>query len=190
MDIKKVAKAIVASDKEEDKEEKVVNRPQDLGKKEIFLRWEAKARVGEAGTTRKLTRSLLIIGVVVALFLIIMQEFFLILVVASAMFVSYVLSTVPSESSSYELSSHGVLIDGIMHYWNDLHQYFFTEKGDNDILAIDQIDGVPIRLFLTIHKKDKAKIKDICDAHLSYLEEEPKDFINRSYENILDKFDF
>lgn len=176
-------------------EKEVVNKISDfelekLGEKKVFLSWEALGRAERSGEMGiKFTRTFTIIGVFVGLVLMIMQEFFLILAVGSVIFVVQALTKAAPEIVKYQLSNHGLLIDGTLYYWDQLKRYFFIQRDGKEALAIDTTLGFPGRLFVSFNQKDREEIKRILDQRLFFLEEEPKTFLDTAYEKILDKFD-
>jgi hypothetical protein len=137
---------------------------------------------------KKMTRSFAIIGVVVALFLVILQEYFLILVVASLIFVSQVLAKTPPENASYEISSYGITIDDRLYYWPELRRFFFFNHEEHSGIAVDMVSGFPTRLFLTLEPAQHNTAKDILIQHLQFLESEPETLLDRTYKSVTDKF--
>lgn len=176
-------------------EKEIVNKISDfelekLGEKKVFLSWEVLGRAEKSGEMGiKFTRTFTIIGVFVGLVLVVMQEFFLILAVGSVIFVVQALTKATPELVKYELSNHGLLVDETLYYWDQLKRYFFILRDGSEAMAIDTTLGFPGRLFLSFNLKDKEEIKRILDQRLFFLKEEPKTFLDTTYEKILDKFD-
>jgi len=160
-----------------------------LGEKKILHTWEAPMRPPMDAFNTKLTKNLFIIGAVLGLFLLLIGEFFIILVIASVIFIGYILAHTPSEMATYELSTHGVKFMDHFYYWNELGNFFFTESKGNVILNIDVKDKLPARIFLTVLDGEKEKVKDICETYLPYLKEPPESFITKVYEKAISKLD-
>jgi len=159
-----------------------------VGEKKILYAWKAAARTQKKGVDKKFLRTLFIIAVVVALFLITMQEYFLILVIASLIFISYILSVTPPEEVKYEISNHGVNYDKQFYYWSDLKQYFFTTNAEGDVLNVDVKEGLPGRLFLTVRPGDKNKLHELFGKYLPFSEEMPGKLMNKAYTTMISKF--
>lgn len=159
-----------------------------LGPKEVYLAWEAPGRTIHQGYNEKLMRTFAIIGVFIALFLVILQEYMLILVVASMIFVGQVLAKTPPENVKFEISSYGIMTDDQLYYWHDLRRFFFFEKEGITILAVDTLTGFPSRLFLNVTKDQAAKAKQVLDQRLQYLEQEPETLLDRTYRAVTSKF--
>jgi hypothetical protein len=163
--------------------------PSRLGPKQVYMAWQAAGRPAQQFGSKKMTRSFGIIGVVVALFLVILQEYFLILVVASLVFVSQVLAKTPPENTSYELSSYGITIDGQVYYWHELRRFFFFNHADGHSgIMVDLVAGFPTRLFLMLDSAQHPAAKEILSQHLQYLESEPETILDRTYKSVTDKF--
>jgi hypothetical protein len=167
----------------------VVNRD-GLGPKEVFLQWEAQSRVHKKGLNKKMSRTMIVIGAVISLFLAVMGEFFLILVVGSIIFMSYVLSVTPPENVSYEISNYGIMFGEQMFYWDQLKQYFFSYSSGQELLCVDSKESLPGRVFISIRAGDKDKIKDILSRYLAFLKEEPVTVMDKTYKSFTDKFNF
>lgn len=156
--------------------------------KEVYFSWAAEGRSISQSGNQKLTRSIMVIGGVIALFLVILQEYFLILVIASAIFVSSVLSKTPPEQAHYEISSYGVTVDGVLYTWTQLKKFFFTFQGGVNILAIDTVALLPSRLFLTLGAQDQAKVKALLEQHIPFVGEPPKDVLDKTLESVKSRF--
>lgn len=174
--------------------------PQELTEKQILMEWDSLARPEHRQVNKKFMRTLIIIAVVLGLLLIIMQEFFLIIMIASLIFVSNILSKVSVSKVRVELSTHGLSYDGRLYYWYELKHFFFMGEsgigtgGSADAgvgtLAVDIRERLPARLFISYNPGDKQKIKDILVKHVEFLEKEPKTFLDKTYESVIDKFSF
>jgi len=163
--------------------------PEKMGEKETLYSWEAPLRTPLKGFGGHLKKNLLIIAIVTGLFLLLIGEYFVILVVASVVFVGYILTATPSENVKYEITSHGVNYVGQFYYWNDLGNFFLTQDNGVSVLNIDVRNQIPARLFLTLKEGDEEEIKEICNKYLPYLEEKPESFMDKTYKKITDKLD-
>ncbi|HLB51396.1 hypothetical protein A3F07_04030 [candidate division WWE3 bacterium RIFCSPHIGHO2_12_FULL_38_15] len=164
--------------------------PEMLGEKKVLYEWESSSKLEKRSWDPKMVRTGVVIGVVVGLLLFLMQEFFLILVVASVIFISYILSNSPMENVRHEISTHGVKSADQQFYWYELKQFFFTNTTDPQLLAMDTKDRLPGRLFFAFRPDEKEKLKELVSLYLPYLSEEPTTVINKAYYSLLDKFNF
>jgi hypothetical protein len=137
-----------------------------------------------------MTRTFMVIGVVVALLLAAMQEFWLIAVIASIAFLSYVLRVTPPEKVKHEITTHGVRFATEFFGWNELEKYYFGVDGSDDILVVDTKEVLPGRLFFIINSADKDKISELFSKHVHFMEKPPEGFMEKTYSSVLDKFSF
>lgn len=154
-----------------------------------LYKWTAPSRPAKKQMNQKTTKTLIVIGGVIALLLVAMQEFFLILVALSLIFVSYMLQQVPAEEIEYEITNHGVKYADKLYFWDDLSNFFFVSVGNTKVVALDVLNDLPTRIFLTLNKEDKEKIKSLLEKHVEYLEEEPKTFFDKAYDSVANKLD-
>ena len=162
--------------------------PENLPVKEIFLAWEKEVTVEEkVAVSKRYSRSLITISIVVGLILLVMQQFFVLLVIASIAFFVISLKKVSPEVVKYEISNHGIMIDDTMYYWNKLRRFFFLQRENTEVLAIDTTIGFPGRIYLSFNPEDKEKIKEILEKYTHYLESEPRTFFDDAYDTVVSK---
>jgi len=162
--------------------------PENLPVKEIFLAWEKEVTVEEkVAVSKRYSRSLITISIVVGLILLVMQQFFVLLVIASIAFFVISLKKVSPEVVKYEISNHGIMIDDTMYYWNKLRRFFFLQRENTEVLAVDTTIGFPGRIYLSFNPEDKEKIKEILEKYTHYLESEPRTFFDDAYDTVVSK---
>lgn len=161
-------------------------QPNDNMNKKTLYQWSAPNKLPHGGFDPKVIRSLLIVGIVVGLILLIMQEFLLILAIGSLVFVSYVISAAPADTVVHEITNLGVIYDNEFYPWEVFKYYFFTNRDGADILGMDRKNGV--RLIFIVNQQHKQEIHKILYERIPYLDEAPKDSLDNMYRSILDKF--
>jgi hypothetical protein len=177
---------VSASRKEAEEIQREKTEPK--GPKEVYMKWEALSRPQSQFLDVRISRALLMIGIVVGLLLVVMQEFMLILFLASVAFFGYVLSKMSPEKVAYEISSHGISYGDDLYYWDELKQFFFQQSGEFVILNVDTKNGLPGRLFLTIEHKNKDKLKALLEERLHFLQEAPKEMFDGLFDKVRGKF--
>ena len=90
----------------------------DLGPRKVLLSWEGAPKASPLDLDPRYKKTLFIIGGVIIFLLFLMKEFFLILLLASMYFMVHVLYKNPVGKLKYEISTHGVSVDGEMYYWD------------------------------------------------------------------------
>ena len=79
------------------------------------------------------------------------------------------------------------MIDDTMYYWNKLRRFFFLQRENTEVLAIDTTIGFPGRIYLSFNPEDKEKIKEILEKYTHYLESEPRTFFDDAYDTVVSK---
>lgn len=161
-------------------------------KKEVLFEWDTvtRRRAASLDNVRE-NRTLIVIGVVVALILVLTQNFLLIAVIASLIFLRYVLSAAPGQSAHHKVLNIGIEYSGNLYLWSELKQFFFTQNSRDFLLCVDTKERIPGRLFFVLNSvEDKKKISALLEDHIPLLAEEPKIFADKLYENALDKISF
>lgn len=162
--------------------------PAAYGEKIVEYTWNAPSWVLKE-VSPKTARTIIVIAIAVSLLFALMQEFPLILVIVSAGFLYYMLTKLPVLQVTHEVSTRGVYFAGQQfYYWSELRDFFFKQEEKSLTLCIDTVEKLPGRLFLNIQPSDKEKIKGIFSKRLLFLEEEPKDFVNKMYSSAISKF--
>jgi len=159
-------------DKGEVKEEKVAVEPE----KTLFL-WKAPAR-----PFKRRDREFYV--TVVSIFVIIGLVFFLVegpipvILLASVLFLVYVLNTVEPETIEYEITNKGVKVAGRNNPWEGLVRFWFTKRFNSAMVVFETV-GVPGRLELVINKNEEEKIKEVVSEYLKE-EEGPPNFSDKA----------
>jgi hypothetical protein len=162
---------------------------EELGPKEVFMSWEKTLSPSDKTViSDRFTRPAIMIGIVVGIILLIMQEFILMITIGSIIFFLQALRKMLPESLRYEISSHGILVGDDMYYWGKLRRFFFITREGSEVLAIDTTLGFPGRIYIHFDQSDKGKIKETLDRYLHYLESEPRTVFDNTYERIVGKF--
>jgi len=161
----------------------------NLGPRKVLMAWEGAPKMTKTSIDPRYKKTLMIIGGVIMFLLLLMKEFLLILVIASIYFISHVLENNPVGVFKYEVSTHGLAVNGKLYYWDEIVRFFFSGHFGEEYLAVDLKEGVPSRLVLGFKKEDKKKIIETLNKYALYLEEEPLTFVDRAYKQVVDKFD-
>jgi hypothetical protein len=175
--------------KEPDPAEKPSVKLEELGEKKTLHKWKAPLRTPLKAFGGKLKKNLLIVAIVMGIFLLLIGEYFIILVIASIVFIGYILAATPPQEVTYELTTHGVDFVDQFYYWHELGPFFITEDDGTPILNVNVKDKIPARLFLTLNKGDTEKVREICQKYLPYLKEKPETFMDRAYKKVTSKLD-
>lgn len=162
---------------------------EEMGSKEVYMSWEKTLTpTDKTIISKRFIRPTIIIGIFVGVLLLIMQQFILMIAIGSFIFFLQALKKMVPENVRYEISNHGVMIGDEMYYWSKLRRFFYITVEGSEVLAIDTILGFPGRVYVHFDEKDKEKIKEILNRYLHYLENEPRTFMDDTYDRIMKKF--
>lgn len=161
-----------------------------IGPKEALFSWKVSRKYNPVQINPRIKKTFTMIGLAVGFLFLLMQEFAILLVVASVLFLLHAFSSSSETTYKYEISTHGLQLDGGFYYWDQLEKFFFTGYVGESTLAVDVSTGVPPRLILYYLEKDKQKIIDAMSRYIPYLEYEPVTFVDKMYRRVVDKFDF
>lgn len=160
----------------------------ELGERKSLYAWETtNIPTGESFKLPKFNRSFIVIGLFVLLLFLLMKEFLLIAALGSMFFLWNVISGVSAEKVKHEVTTHGIDYAGQFFKWTELDEYYFTKKGNTDMLCINTSINLPKRLFFVLGAGDKSKLDSILGKYLTYLKKEPETVFDKAYTSVIEK---
>jgi len=111
--------------------------------------------------------------VLVSVILFFVKEFFLIISLISALFLYYVLSTVPPQDIKYKITNRGVYFGENRYEWDLFTRFWFKTSLSNEMIHFETILRFPQQISLVINKEDKDKIKELVVKKLPLIDESP-----------------
>ncbi len=160
-----------AQDKQPESTLKSEDRPIEVmpvREMKVLLSWKAPLRVFKR-RDREFWTTIGSIVFLLAIILFFIKEWLLIAVIIALVFVYYVLSSVEPEEVEHEITTRGVRFAGRDFLWEELGQFWFSERWAQKILCLELRHKFPGRLELLLGETDEKKIKDLL---LKYLPEE------------------
>jgi len=134
----------------------------------ILYTWVAPIRLFKR-RDREFWTTVIAIVFLVGLILFFVKEWFLIAAIISLTFVYYVLSTVEPEKDEYKLTNRGLIYAGQTYPWENLNQFWFSDKYGQKVVNFEIRGGLIGRLTILVGEGDQVKIKEIL---LKYIIEE------------------
>lgn len=131
---------------------------------------------------KKVLRTVIVLSVMFAFFLILAQDWMFLILVLSLAFFSNVIMSYGTKTLNYTIFSNGVRLNETFYPWNKFN-YFFNYEGDNEMMVITTKELFPGRLYIYIKESDKDKIDSTFLTYIPKNLIHPKDF----YEVILFK---
>ncbi|PJE67206.1 hypothetical protein COU95_03610 [Candidatus Shapirobacteria bacterium CG10_big_fil_rev_8_21_14_0_10_40_9] len=143
-----------------------------------LLSWKAPIRPFKT-RNREFWTTVGSIAFLLAVILLFIKEWLLIAVIAAIIFVYYVLSSVPPEEIEHQITNRGVRFAGNEYLWEEISQFWISEKWGQKILNLETKFRFPGRLELLFKIEDEGKIREILKK---YLPEEtpPPSFLDRA----------
>lgn len=163
---------------ENQNDEKVqVVRPEPL---KTLLAWESPERSFKKRSREYFTT----IGAIVfllAVILLFLKEWLLILVMIALMFVAYVMATVEPRKIEHKITNRGIITGGKRYNWEELSQFWFSQKLDQKMVQIETLRGLPRRLTMLLGEIKQEDVKKILSQYLPF-EEPEKTWIDNASE--------
>ena len=146
---------------------------------ETILEWSAPGRpFRKRGRQYYLTSLLIMLLVEVILFL--FSQYLLMLVVASLVFVAFVLNTVAPSNFKYRISTEGITVEDHFFLWQELYDFYFKKKEGIDVVHVRTHSFIPGELTLTLGDIDREHIKSALLPYLPYREFVKPTFMDKS----------
>jgi hypothetical protein len=150
-----------------------------------LLKWSAPVRPFKK-RDREYYTTIAAIVFLLAVILLFLKEWILIAVMASLMFVAYVLATVAPETVEHEINTRGILTGDKLFKWENLVRFWFSKKWNETILHVETKLRFPTQLMLLLGDQDEAAIKEILQTRVQH-EAPEKTLMDRSAKWLSDK---
>jgi len=154
--------------------EEIKNNIQDAdwNDEKIRFEWEAAERSYKK-RDKDFWITVISILVLTSVILFFVKEFFLIVALVSALFLYYVLSTVPPQEIKYKITNRGIYFGETRYEWDLLSRFWFAKSLDSEMIHFETILRFPRQISLVIKPEDKDRIKEIVVKKLPLIEESP-----------------
>jgi len=129
--------------------------------------WQALARPFKRRERKFYVTVISLVGIV-SLILFLAEGAMPVILLVSLLFLFYIMNTVPPETIEYKITTKGISMAGKKMGWNLLGRFWFSQKGNQEVLTIESAN-FPGRLEFIIVPEKKEEIKK---ALSSYLPEE------------------
>ncbi len=136
---------------------------------ETLLTWKSPSRPFKKREKEFFT-TIAAIVFLLAVILVFVKEFLLIGAIVSLAFVAYVLATIPPEIVEHRITTLGIESAGHFYKWDQLIDFWFGKKWEQEILYIASKLKFPGRLVILIEEKEKEKIKTELSKYLTFKE--------------------
>ncbi len=146
---------------------------------EILLTWTASGRPFRK-RGREYFLNVLLIALLIEVILFLFAQYPLMLVVASLVFVSFALATVPPRDFKYRISTEGFTVEDHFFLWQELYDFYFTHRDGMDVLHLRTHSYLPGELTISLGSLSKEEVKSALLLFLPYREVIRKTFTEKS----------
>ena len=157
-----------------DSSDKIVKalEDKDWNEEKILFEWEAPERAYKK-RDRDFWITIIAILVLVSVILFLVKEFFLIGALISALFLYYVLSSVPPQNIKYKITNRGIYYGEIRYTWDTFERFWIKNELNNSLIHFETILRFPRQISLVFNPNDQEKIKQIAIKRLPMIDESP-----------------
>ncbi|MDP4009990.1 MAG: DUF5673 domain-containing protein [Candidatus Shapirobacteria bacterium] len=149
-----------------------VKKAPDANEERVLFEWEAAERSFQK-KDRDFWITIIATLVLFSVILIFIKEFYLILALVAAMFLYYVLHTVPPENIKSKITNRGIYFGEGRYEWSLLYRFWFKQILSSETLQIETNLHFPRQISLVINPEDKEKIKEIVAKRIPLIESSP-----------------
>lgn len=146
---------------------------------QTLLAWQAPGRPFRK-RKKEFYLSSLLIALFIEIILFLFAQYVLMLVVASLIFVTFALATVPPHNFNYRISTEGITVEDHFFLWQELYDFYFKKRDGTIVLHIRTHALIPGELTLTLDNIHEEKIKSILLSYLPYREFVKPTFMEKS----------
>jgi len=141
--------------------------PEELPIKKVekdLVVWNAPSRPFQR-RSKDFYTSLTAVAGLLSVVLFIIEGIMPVILVISAVFLFYVLSTIPPQDLEYKITDQGIKIGDGKTIWEMMGRYWFVTRGGSEILVVETA-RVPGRMELVIDQSKKEEIQKTLDKYL------------------------
>jgi hypothetical protein len=144
----------------------------DWNDEKVRFEWEAAERSYKK-RDRDFWITVISILVLTSIILFFIKEFFLIIALISALFLYYVLSTIPPQNIKYKITNRGIYFGETRYEWELLSRFWMAKSLDSEMIHFETVLRFPRQVSMVINPEDKDKIKEIVVKKLPLINESP-----------------
>lgn len=156
--------------------EEFIQYPTDV---RTLLSWHAPGRPF-VKRSKEYFVNIILIMLAIEVILFLFSQYMLMMVVASLVFLAYALATVPPHDFHYKITTEGVLVEDHFFLWQELYDFYFTRRENEDILHIRTKAYFPGELVVVLGAMNRDHVRSILIPFLPYREYIKPTFMQKS----------
>ena len=176
----------IKSVKDEGKSKKKRNKKKIVPLETLYS-WESMARP-YVKRGRAWFLSIATVALILILFFAFLQDIMVILVICVAVFIVYLLGSVPPGKVKHSITNKGIKTVGRLFKWEELQNFWLAEKFGSQIVYAETASRFPSRVVMLVDKEQELKVVSLIADHLEYKEyEEKQGWISKKSDGIMQK---
>lgn len=173
---------MTAQEKEPEEENKRVNEEKALDFKnqvKTLLAWSAPGRPFVKRGKQYYSTALLI-TLLIEFILFLFAQYLLMMVVASLVFLSFALASVPPRNFHYRVSTEGITVEDHFFLWQELYDFYFKKTNGVDVLHVRTHAFIPGELTITMGDIHREHVKEVLLPYLPFREVVRQTFMEKA----------
>lgn len=144
-----------------------------------LLSWHAPGRPF-VHRSKQYFLNIILIMLALEIILFLFSQYMLMMVIASLVFLAYAMATVPPHDFHYKITTEGILVEDHFFLWQELYDFYFLRKENNDILHIRTKTFFPGELVIVLGEMNKEHVKSVLLPYLPFREYVKPTFMEKS----------
>jgi hypothetical protein len=137
----------------------------------VLQEWRAPVRVYKKRSKQFWTTAFMM-AFLVGLIMFFVEGWMPVAVVIAFMFLTYVMSSIPPEEVTIQLTSRGVKLGDNKYLWGEMIRFWISERWGQKLVSIDLM-RLPGRLTLLLGPMKEEVVKETVSKYLQYEEAKP-----------------
>ena len=135
----------------------------------LLYSWKSPARIYRKKSKRWAINLLLLVLIILVVLLFLQQLILMATVLTFGAFL-YLLDAVPPDEIEHQITNEGMNTTSQSYLWEELYDFWFTDKGEYTQLNIDTNLNFPRRLLMLVKKDEVPKVKEVLVQFLPFRE--------------------
>jgi hypothetical protein len=144
-----------------------------------LLSWHAPGRPFQK-KGKEFYATVLLLGLLIEIILFLFSEYVLMMAVASLIFLSFALSSVPPKDFHYKITSEGIQIEDFFYIWEELYDFYFKKIDGQDTLFVRTHAPLPGELKIPVGEHSLQHIRMTILPYLPFREVVHETFMEKS----------
>lgn len=152
-----------------------------------LLSWHAPGRPF-VKRSREYYATSLLIALLIEVLCFFFAQYMLMLLIASFVFVAFMLATVPPHDFRYKISTEGITVEDHFYLWQELYDFYFKKINGMTVLQMRTVALIPGELTITLGEISPDHLRQVLLPFLPYREvtrknitEKAGDFLSKNF---------